>query len=207
MGMRSHTVPLRPFVLHVMAFSLLLVKDTGWAAERQVTGVLISDESGVSAQGTGTLRVLSRNKIYEFFYQKPYPQSFAEPGCRELGARWTVRFKSRSGSSVGLQIVSASCTGESDESVRSGVALVLQYLDHLAKAQYPEAYNLLGKSLRSRQSYEAFLLEVRKLNLENYQLFGTRCLEILSRSSAKHYDSCRTGVLHRQGRRGRRTSI
>jgi hypothetical protein len=59
-------------------------------ASSTLTGVRYSDHSGDSGTGTGEIQLAVRGRVYQLFYQKPYPQKFSNPACDDIGAIWSV---------------------------------------------------------------------------------------------------------------------
>jgi hypothetical protein len=98
---------------------------------RDLAGVVYSDHSGPSAQGTGVVALSTKLGLVNIHYQKPIKQDFSSDRCWDVGAVWSVKTKQ-----VGEheELIRAHCTGKMDADVHSAWIAVRNYIRSVANA-------------------------------------------------------------------------
>jgi hypothetical protein len=162
--------------LGVLAFCLAAAPVTA-----KFSGVLYSDHGGASGAGTGEIRLAVAGQVRRFVYQKPYPQNFASPACRDAGALWNIVVEP--GDFDG-KLVSAECH-ESDHLSQAAIAVVKMLLNKLEAKTYRDAYDLFSSTWQGSHTFDQFVGHVGAFDeWRSYHMFGGdgRCLDIIKTS-------------------------
>jgi hypothetical protein len=155
----------------------------GTSSGATLTGVLYGDQGGLSAGGTGQIRLAVDGKVYSLDYQKPNPQMFSSQTCRCAGSIWTVEAKILPGYEGTL--IRAKCNGSHDKPSYAAIGLVKEYLNLLGSQEYDRAYSLFSLDRKNTLTFPAFVPEARRFDLSRYRTHAGRgsCLEIVESTS------------------------
>jgi hypothetical protein len=147
---------------------------------RTLTGIVYSDHSGPSGNGTGELELSTKAGLIRIHYQKPIPQDFRTQRCREVGAIWTVQ-TGKSGILEEDELVRAHCDGKVDAAVRGAWIGAKSYIEKAAKdSGYTLGYQ------PDRRGPAQVDMGGRKVEISGYLNFATTgmCLEMHDRLNA-----------------------
>ncbi len=153
-------------------------------ASSTLTGVRYSDHSGDSGTGTGEIQLAVRGRVYQLFYQKPYPQKFSNPACDDIGAIWSV--EARLGHGHKGTLLSATCSGKVDPRTHGPWLVVRAYLQQMAAGSFDSSLKLLSERWRSLPSFQSFSNQVEEIEFSGYRDFGGvgLCLDVTDVSSS-----------------------
>lgn len=164
-------------IRRVLLASLLTVGFIGWCQAGTLTGVIISDHSGPSADAVGEIRLVASERLYRLLYGEPLVRRFSGDVCYDIGAIWTVEFHVLPDSA--LEIESASCTGDVDEPVHRSWLLVRSYLHSPQSSE-----GLLSQRWRKSLEFTRYSESLKGINLSDFSSLGKRgtCIDVTHRS-------------------------
>ena len=147
---------------------------------RTLTGIVYSDHSGPSANGTGELELATQTGLIRIHYQKPIREDFSKTTCREVGAVWTVQTDGNRELRED-ELVRAHCDGNVDAAVHGAWIGVKSYIEKAAK----DGGYALGYQPDRRGPIQVEM-DGRKVEISGYLNFATTgmCLEMHDRLNA-----------------------
>lgn len=156
---------------------VLLCSGLAKTPETTLRGVLYSDHGGPSATGTGDIGLVVAEKKYRIHYQKPYPQFFSTPACRDIGALWSVVVTMETATEGELH--RATCRETFDQSIHGPWLTVRSFLAELRAGWSRRSERALTSQLRQSASFGPLLDKLRLLDTSNYRKYGNegRCLD------------------------------
>jgi hypothetical protein len=145
-----------------------------------MTGILLSNHSGPSADASGIIQLAIGSKVHSVYYDQSLQTHFGTESCADIGAIWTVEFHSLADSS--LYADRAICDGKVNELVHNAWLLIREYLATMdvRPSAWPKLFSSEWISSPEGQEYE---LKAGQLDLTGYHSFGNKglCIDVTER--------------------------
>jgi hypothetical protein len=154
-----------------------------------ITGTILSNHSGPTADASGMIKIAVANQVRSLYYDQSLRRHFGTDSCLDIGAIWTVEYRSLPDSS--LYADRAICDGKVDEATHEAWLVVRGYLagTDARPSDWPKLFSSRWISSHDGQEYEH---QTVGLDLGDYHRFGSSgtCVDVTeARSGAVHLEA------------------